>query len=280
MIAGARNCGTTHKRKAAEAQLGQSLEAGQAVAAAAIKKRLTVEPSVAAGVAPPGGTAAAAGLGTAEEGGTGPSQPAAGMAGAPDEDDPEVSQPAAAPAHAGEPPGALGTSGAGGRLFVADAMATPIQALGSGAALISTLAAAGPVVNPAPPLRNMGTQGQQRPGAQQHQPRDVRGWRWRQQPSLSRQPLLVVPLLLLPWAPLRREDQGHPSLLQAWRVPLMRVTHRCLSLLLPQPMLRHHHHDIASITFVNVNAITTFANTSASAIINIAIIANEVQLSL
>ncbi|KAJ9507901.1 hypothetical protein QJQ45_021250 [Haematococcus lacustris] len=355
---GARDCGTTHKRKAAEAQLGQSLEAGQAVAAAAIKKRLTVEPSVSAGVALPGGAAAAGGLGTAEEGGPGPSQPAAGMAGAPDEDDPEVSQPAAAPAHAahdpgpmpaelpsghsalprtsrlglpaaavvatarpeadppahtdswtqlngftdrsleylpkplalqfkldqggvdtvellvvlvhssgsivpgcpqlpydatrrpdgrwslkarhpqsmriptwvksrslsltgrckaqraergqakerllvlevrplteaaasvdhatpgqsgvprgtghgqealpaGEPAGALGTSGAGGRLFVADAMASPIQALGSGAALVSTLAAAGPVVDPAPPLRNMGTQGQQRPGAQQ-----------------------------------------------------------------------------------------------------------------
>ncbi|KAJ9507759.1 hypothetical protein QJQ45_019332 [Haematococcus lacustris] len=360
---GARYCGTTHKRKAAEAQLGQRLEAGQAVAAAAIKKRRTVEPSVAAGVAPPGGAAAAAGLGTAEEGGPGPSQPAAGMAGAPDEGDPDVSQPAAAPAHAahdpgpmpaelpvkdvpsghsalprtsrlglpaaavvatarpeadppahtdswtqlngftdrsleylpkplalqfqldqggvdtvellvvlaqssgsivpgcpqlpfdatrrpngrwslkarhpqsmriptwvkrrglsltgrckaqraergqakerllvlevrplteaaasvgqatpgqsgvprgtdhgqdalpaGEPAGALGTSGAGGRLFVADAMAPPIQALGSGAVLISTLAAAGPAAHPAPPLSNMGSQGQQRPGALQ-----------------------------------------------------------------------------------------------------------------
>ncbi|KAJ9507159.1 hypothetical protein QJQ45_004846 [Haematococcus lacustris] len=48
----------------------------------------------------PRGAAAAAGLGTAEEGGPGPSQPAAGMTGAPDEDDPEVSQPATAPAHA------------------------------------------------------------------------------------------------------------------------------------------------------------------------------------
>ncbi|KAJ9507282.1 hypothetical protein QJQ45_006245 [Haematococcus lacustris] len=57
-------------------------------------------PSLAAGVAQPGGATAAAGLGTAEEGGPGPSQPAAGMAGALDEDDPEVSQPAAAPAHA------------------------------------------------------------------------------------------------------------------------------------------------------------------------------------
>ncbi|GFH22966.1 hypothetical protein HaLaN_20509 [Haematococcus lacustris] len=121
------------------------------------------------------------------------------MAGTPDEDDPEVSQPAAAPAHAGVPAGALGTSGAGGRLFVADAMAPPIQvgvrhsplsrrhtvatvsagitltmrcwlcpqALGSGAALISSVDAAGPAAHPAPPLRNMGTQGQQRPGAQQ-----------------------------------------------------------------------------------------------------------------
>ncbi|KAJ9507408.1 hypothetical protein QJQ45_006362 [Haematococcus lacustris] len=94
---------TGQKRKAAEAQLGQRLEAGQAVAAAAIKKRLTVEPSVAAGVSQPGGAAAAAaGLGTAEEGGPGPSQPAAGMGGAPDGDDPEVPQPAAAPAHAGD----------------------------------------------------------------------------------------------------------------------------------------------------------------------------------
>ncbi|GFH16098.1 hypothetical protein HaLaN_12451, partial [Haematococcus lacustris] len=50
--------------------------------------------------APDGGAAAAGGLGTAEEGGPGPSQPAAGMAGAPDEGDPEVPQPAAAPAHA------------------------------------------------------------------------------------------------------------------------------------------------------------------------------------
>ncbi|GFH05844.1 hypothetical protein HaLaN_00375 [Haematococcus lacustris] len=87
---------------AAEAQLGQRLEAGQAVAAAAIKKRLTIEPSMAAGVSQPGGAAAASRLGTAAEGGPGPSQPAAGMGGAPDEDDPEVSQPAAAPAHAGQ----------------------------------------------------------------------------------------------------------------------------------------------------------------------------------
>ncbi|GFH08360.1 hypothetical protein HaLaN_03307 [Haematococcus lacustris] len=45
---------TGQKRKAAEAQRGQSAEAGQAAAAGAIKKRLTVQPSVADGVAPPG----------------------------------------------------------------------------------------------------------------------------------------------------------------------------------------------------------------------------------
>ncbi|KAJ9507394.1 hypothetical protein QJQ45_006358 [Haematococcus lacustris] len=45
---------TGQKRKAEEAQRGQRLEAGQAIAAAAIKKRRTDEPSMAAGVAPPG----------------------------------------------------------------------------------------------------------------------------------------------------------------------------------------------------------------------------------
>ncbi|KAL6765430.1 hypothetical protein V8C86DRAFT_798944 [Haematococcus lacustris] len=78
--------------------------------------------------APASGATAAAGLGTAEEGGPGPSQPAAGMGGALDEDDPEVSQPAAAPAHAG-------VEGAGGCILGAshdgltsDAAAPPCQA--------------------------------------------------------------------------------------------------------------------------------------------------------
>ncbi|KAJ9507393.1 hypothetical protein QJQ45_006359 [Haematococcus lacustris] len=75
-----------------------------------------------------GGAAAAAGLGTAEEGGPGPSQPAVGMAGAPDEDDPEVPQPAAAPAHAGVE-GAWGCSlGASHDGLTSEITAPPCQA--------------------------------------------------------------------------------------------------------------------------------------------------------
>ncbi|GFH12991.1 hypothetical protein HaLaN_08787 [Haematococcus lacustris] len=96
---------TGMKRKAADADADadQSPEAGQAAAAASVKRHLgcgSQEPDLVAGVPQPGGAAGAAGLGNTEEEGSGLSQPAAGMECAPDEGDPEVSQPAAAPAHA------------------------------------------------------------------------------------------------------------------------------------------------------------------------------------
>ncbi|KAJ9507211.1 hypothetical protein QJQ45_004789 [Haematococcus lacustris] len=59
------------------------------------------EPGLAAGVAAPGGATAGGSLGTAEEGGPGPSPAAAGMGGAPYEADPVVPLTAAAPSHAG-----------------------------------------------------------------------------------------------------------------------------------------------------------------------------------
>ncbi|GFH18252.1 hypothetical protein HaLaN_15022, partial [Haematococcus lacustris] len=100
---------TGMKRKAADADADadQSPEAGQAAAAASVKRHLGCgphEPDLVGGVPQPGGAAGAAGLGTTEEEGSGLSQPAAGMECAPDEGDPEVSQPAAAPAHAARQP--------------------------------------------------------------------------------------------------------------------------------------------------------------------------------
>ncbi|KAJ9507916.1 hypothetical protein QJQ45_021257, partial [Haematococcus lacustris] len=91
----------------------------------------------------------------------------------------------------GVPTKVFDSSGARGRPYVADVMAPPTQqqahascsvgagmtlamwwwmcpqAVGSGAVLPSTLGAAGSAAHPAPPLSNMGSQGQQQPWAQQ-----------------------------------------------------------------------------------------------------------------
>ncbi|KAJ9507407.1 hypothetical protein QJQ45_006364 [Haematococcus lacustris] len=281
---------TGQKRKAADAKPGPSLEAGQAAAAAAaavaVKRRRGCgphEPNLVAGVAQPGGAAAATRLGTAEEGGSGTSQPAAGMAGAPDEGDPEVSEPAAAPAHAGLDPGSgqdtidLTQEGPGGSsITTTGGRAATLLSKDTALPLTSTRSSICP--SPLPAAADQSTEAMQLlpraavpapapppelPGASEMKLEGGLGW------AQLIDNIITVLDKHLP-------DEEKPKIADALnRMEKWRASSEGLYL-----CQRHHHHDIASITFANVNAITTFANTSASAIINIAIIANEVQLSL